>query len=803
MEVILFLSTIIVLHGNMYLYYASRGRETLFDLSNLNDYEFELLCRDIMKKKLKKGLHTFSRGIDGGIDICDSEQNPTIVIQAKHYINSKISHLRAELKKEIEKVNRLKPRNYYVCTSMALTKSNKDEIVCMFTSYMKNISHVLDKEDISSFLEDEKNQDIVKKHYKLWLCASNVLSLIENQNVFIDCAELMLDIENCVNLFVQTNSYYEARNKLIQNKVIIITGAPGVGKSTISKMLLLFFANDGYSIRYASNNNIADIKKVLSQDPMKKEIILLDDFLGQHYLKIRDSQPNELKTLISFVEKSPNKKLIMNSRITILNEAMQSFIVFRDIMERQEKNKYIIDLDKMTLMEKARILYNHLYFNNLPSKYFLNIKSNRNYFKIVQHKNYNPRIIEYVTKKSSYKQILPEYFINYIIQKLDKPEDVWRDEFRNRLDETDRILVNTLYSLTDNVVGYEELEIAFNKRMRYEDRIDTSTNPFKNSIIRLTNSILKNVEDRGHVKVSVINPSINDYIVSEIATNTNEQLKIVESAQYIEQMTKVAKSPESQEIIKAKIYSGEFLKIKTLKNSAFFYYLEYVVEWNICDKKIKPSVVLSIERAYQNLDYFSKSNYAKIILSVLESTFYNFYSLDDIFSCAAKLHFIIKPMYLNDIYEIFDKFSSKFLLTYGDELQSDLLNVFKEILIEKITEHAQEDAESDLPEITSKVISQNTDYIQEYMAETSDILEEVVWDSLEDAIISELEEEITSCDLRLKITLDDFSTNDMKYYFDISGAVNAVLQEDKNYDDDDRIETGISEWEQVRALFER
>ena len=757
-----------------------------------------------MQKKLGKPLHTFSRGVDGGIDICDKGKHPNIVIQAKHYANSKMSQLRAALKKEVEKVDKLKPLHYYVCTSIGLTRTNKDEIVCMFSAYMKDISYVLDKEDISSFLEDAGNQDIVKKHYKLWFCASSVLSLIANQNIFIDCDELMTDIENSINLFVQTNSYFEARNKLTRNKVIIITGAPGVGKSTISKMLLLSYAKDGYVVRYASDNNIADIKKVLSQDPMKREIILLDDFLGQHYLKIRDSQPSELKTLISFVEKSPYKKLILNSRITILNEAVQSSIVFREIMERQAGNKYIIDLNKMTLTEKAYILYNHMYFNNLPVDYFTKIKSERNYFKIVQHKNYNPRIIEYVTKKNRYVQILPNDYFLYIIQKLDKPEDVWRDEFRNRLDVTDRILIYTLYSLSDDATGIENLEIAFNNRLRHENGIDTTSNPFRNVITRLTDSILKNIEDRGRVKVSVVNPSINDYVTSEITTNPNEQIKIVASAQYIEQMIKVATSSEAQEIVKAKVFSGELLKMKTLRNSAFYYYLEYVVKWNICDETIIPSVILSVERAYQNLDYFSKSNYAKILLDVLESAFYRFYSLNAIFSCATKLHFILEPLYLEDVLEIFNKFSSKSLSTFNDEIQSELLNAFKESVIEKITEYVQEDVESDLPKIAQKAVNESTAHVFNDPDELLDILHEDVWNSLDDAISAIIEEKIKSCDVILKISLDNFSIDEIKYNFNISGAINAVLEEDKLYNDnDERVAPGVSEWEQVRDLFER
>jgi hypothetical protein len=43
----------------------------MYNLYNLNDYEFELLCKDIMEIKLDCSLYTFPKGPDGGIDICD------------------------------------------------------------------------------------------------------------------------------------------------------------------------------------------------------------------------------------------------------------------------------------------------------------------------------------------------------------------------------------------------------------------------------------------------------------------------------------------------------------------------------------------------------------------------------------------------------------------------------------------------------------------------------------------------------------------------------------------------------------
>ena len=96
----------------------------MFNYKNLCDYEFEILCKDIMQKKLGVPLQIFARGRDGGIDITDDTESKNVVIQVKHYINSKYSDLISSQKKEVSKVAELKPEKYYVCCALGLTPAN-------------------------------------------------------------------------------------------------------------------------------------------------------------------------------------------------------------------------------------------------------------------------------------------------------------------------------------------------------------------------------------------------------------------------------------------------------------------------------------------------------------------------------------------------------------------------------------------------------------------------------------------------------------------------------------------------------
>ena len=203
----------------------------MYNLRNLNDYEFEVLCKDIMQKKLNTELRVYKKGRDGGIDIraiCGRD----IVIQVKHYINSSFSGLKRSLNREIDKVKNIKPSQYYICTSIDLTEANITEIYGMFEDYMENEGYIIDGTRINEFLEKEENKDIVKKNYKLWLAASNILELINSKDILLDSDELVEEIKRESKLYVKTDSYVEANKILEQKNIIIIQGDPGVGKST-------------------------------------------------------------------------------------------------------------------------------------------------------------------------------------------------------------------------------------------------------------------------------------------------------------------------------------------------------------------------------------------------------------------------------------------------------------------------------------------------------------------------------------------------------------------------------------------
>lgn len=111
----------------------------------------------------------------------------------------------------------------------------------------------------------------------------------------------------------------------------------------------------------------------MSVDKESKEIILLDDCLGQYYFRMKDTQENELMSLIKYVLMHKNKKLIMNSRVTIFQHAKESYIELNSFIDTEKVRLQYIDMDSMTIEDKGRIFKNHLYFRNIQSDYYAQI----------------------------------------------------------------------------------------------------------------------------------------------------------------------------------------------------------------------------------------------------------------------------------------------------------------------------------------------------------------------------------------------------------------------------------------------
>lgn len=489
----------------------------MFNYGNLSDNEFESLCLDIMSLKLGKQLRRFPMGRDGGIDLIDSKMTGDVVVQVKHYNKSPFSTLKSSLLKEVAKLKIMdpKPKQYYLCCSQGLTPQNIQEIYRIFEDYMDSPENVVTIQDIDRFLVDIKNVEILNRHYKLWLESTGVLSLMYNQDILIDSEDLLESAKENLRLFVKTKVYDECLKVLDNHHMLIIIGSPGVGKTMNSKMLALHHNAHGYKLNYTTGSDVSSIKRAISKNPEIKEIILLDDCFGQNYFTMKENQSRELLSLIKYIKRNKNKRLILNSRVTIYNESKERDVELNSYLVGQNGCTYIIDMDKTSELEKAEILYNHLVLNELSLERYTCIKTNKRYLEIVNHRNYTPRIIEYFTKIEYFEKSKFTDYYEFILNSLNFPMKIWENEYKERLKKEDRIFLLTLYSLSDNRVDFEVMKKAYSKQILISTDIDQTFDQFESVLKRLSESMVMIVDHKSKQYIQVINPSVNDYIKTQ------------------------------------------------------------------------------------------------------------------------------------------------------------------------------------------------------------------------------------------------------------------------------------------------
>jgi adenylate kinase family enzyme len=509
---------------------------TNYNFTTLNDKEFEELAGDLLSRKLNLNLQSFRTGKDKGIDLRYSTENDEneIVVQVKHYAGSKFSNLISTLKNsEYEKIEKLKPKQYVIVTSLPLNPDEKEKIKSTLSPFIISTNDIYGKESLNSLISEYK--DVEEKYYKLWLSSTTILTRILKNGIKGRSEFAQSRIESKLKIFVQNETYNDAVKVLNKRNFILLTGAPGIGKSTLSDMLTYQLLAKDFELIYV--RAIEEAEEAYIED--KQQVFLFDDFLGTITLDLTSSR-NLDASISNFIQRVKNdnkKRLILTCRTTILNQAKEKSEKLNnsklDIAQHEVKIEDYSDLDK------AKILYNHLYFSCLTEKHKDVIFQNQFYWKIIKHRNYNPRLIEFFTDIDRVED--DEKYDATIINFLENPEKIWEKSYENQTSEEGKILLATLFSLRGYyVVNEQQLKDAFESRIDFEVKFNNyskSSNIFRKTLKELHDAFITRVIDAKYnsVEYRFLNPSIEDFLVYYFNRNIEIYFDVLEAASYFEQ----------------------------------------------------------------------------------------------------------------------------------------------------------------------------------------------------------------------------------------------------------------------------
>jgi len=504
-----------------------------YDFLVLQPNEFENFTRDILQKKEGVFIESFTNGTDGGIDLrfASPKGNGKVIVQAKRYKD--YSKLKSILKEEAKKVTKLNPERYILSTSVGLTPANKDEIITLFNSYIKTTEDILGRDDLNNLLG--QYDDVEKQYYKLWLASTAVLESILNKRIENWSALELEEIRREVSLYVMNDSYDSAASILRENRYVIISGIPGIGKTTLARMLVYKILSSEYE-EFVKINSLDDAAQKLTKG--KKQIFFYDDFLGSSFLDIKESGfESKILSFIEKVKREPDKLFVLSTREYILAAAKRQFEKFS--LNNIELAKCTLDLSSYSEEIRATILYNHLANADLPMEYIKALLNGKKYLKLIKHNNFNPRIIEAFLKEKLYLKETPERFVKRFLDFFDRPYSVWEFAF-SKMSQMEQQALLVRASMGVNAVYTSDW---FNAVKFYLNDVSGASHAaalddeWKNIVKDLLGTFIITELIRDKEIVSFHNPSVYDYLIDYIRQRISVQEKLIRNALFANQIT--------------------------------------------------------------------------------------------------------------------------------------------------------------------------------------------------------------------------------------------------------------------------
>lgn len=528
-----------------------------FDFHNLLfPTEFENFCRDLLEiREPDIKFTTYRRGRDGGIDIKSTNTEPKIIGQCKLYHPQNYKGLINNLKKEVTKCKKQQPDRYIVCTNIELSPTQAAEIKALFDSFILYEEDIIDGIKLNKYLGQKEYEYLFKTYSKLLVPNFSSIELalekIINKKYYNRTKTFFDDICERHKLFHNTEQLPYLIQKLEDNKVIILSGNPGVGKTTTAMMIANYFFNrKKCDVIYLEERDYPETLTLANEN----RLVIVDDFWGQNFspsIQNYSTFQREFQSIIRHFTNSSNSYLILVSREYVIKDTLANAEYETETL--LDKNKYIINIAEFTFEDKLRIFLNHLLFYDYDLSYIKRIKYEDGFEYLLNHQNYSPRHLDFFIKAYLREKHQSSYdFYRSFRSYLDNPLIFWKEAY-GKLNPTSKLILIILLTSSDPI-GLEDLKRTFDivqAEARQTLNIEIAPLDFRKELIKLEEFYIAINEDSYYdtTLIQFQSPGIKDYLLEFLRTDGYLWIKpIISNALFFNQLTFVFSTDDDEKI---------------------------------------------------------------------------------------------------------------------------------------------------------------------------------------------------------------------------------------------------------------
>ncbi|AGM05937.1 hypothetical protein AORI_3352 [Amycolatopsis keratiniphila] len=484
------------------------------DIVRLDGQGFEALCRDLFEDILGLPLEIFAAGKDHGIDLRHVADDGTMsVVQCKHWVRSGrpalLKHMRTV---ERPKLDVMRPTRYLLASTVELTVDAKNSLCRDLAPHVRSPSDLYGIEQIEAELK--KRPTIVVRHHRLWLSGTAVLQGVLHKNTVVRSSDLLDGFVECARTFVPTPAYDLAKSVLETVSVCLLSGIPGIGKTTMAKMLAKSYVDEGYQLVEVSED-VKELDNAWLDDT--KQVFYYDDFLGQTALEhmFNKNEDSRLIKVIGRIRNTSGKKLILTTREYILAQAKQRYPKLDD--EQLDPLTCVIELQNLTRETRAKILYRHVESLDLCDDDRRKIAEPRTWTQLIHHPNFNPRQITSTLRLAARSGRVAEE----LLRNLDNPERIWAHIVEEDLDDAAVHLLEVLATFRFGALSEHLYEVWLDYRSRLS--VDLDPRLFYRALRTLQGTLITigfgNDLFHNDRIIDFHNPSVGDYLQARMNGN--------------------------------------------------------------------------------------------------------------------------------------------------------------------------------------------------------------------------------------------------------------------------------------------